>query len=100
MNMPKSRDMQAKMPSPKVIFNAFWLVTVKVLNSYQKSKKAAVLSVFLRTTTFRFLFIHFYIDIHPNALATELARMIRAKIGHRYLIITTKIFFLRNALSP
>ena len=34
MNMPKSRDIQAKMPSPKVILNAFWLVTVKVLNSY------------------------------------------------------------------
>ena len=34
MNMPKSRDIQAKMPSPQVIFNAFWLVTVKVLNSY------------------------------------------------------------------
>ena len=39
MNMPKSRDMQAKMPSPKVIFNAFWLVTVKVLNSYENDKK-------------------------------------------------------------
>ncbi len=36
MNMPKSRDIQAKMPSPKVILNAFWLVTVKVLNSYEK----------------------------------------------------------------
>ena len=34
MNMPKSRDIQAKMPSPKVILNALWLVTVKVLNSY------------------------------------------------------------------
>ena len=34
MNMPKYRDIQAKMPSPKVILNAFWLVTVKVLNSY------------------------------------------------------------------
>ena len=34
MNMPKSRDIQAKMSSPKVILNAFWLVTVKVLNSY------------------------------------------------------------------
>ena len=64
MNMSKSRDIQAKMPSPKVIYasnesksvlarnleecrdndknrkacfyrlNAFWLVTVKVLNSY------------------------------------------------------------------
>ena len=64
MNMPKSRDIQAKMPSSKVLYasnesksvlarnleecrdndknsqsvfyrlNAFWLVTVKVLNSY------------------------------------------------------------------
>ena len=32
--MPKSRDIQAKMPSPKVILNAFLLVTVKLLNSY------------------------------------------------------------------
>ncbi len=37
MNMPKSRDMQAKMPSPKVILNAFWLVTVKLLNSYEEN---------------------------------------------------------------
>ena len=66
MNMSKSRDIQAKMPSPKVIYasnesksvlarnleecrdndknsqsvvyclNAFWFVTVKVLNSYEK----------------------------------------------------------------
>ena len=36
MNMPKSRDIQAKIPSPKVILNAFWLVTVKGLNSYEK----------------------------------------------------------------
>ena len=34
MYMSKSRDIQVKMPSPKVIWNAFWLVTVKVLNSY------------------------------------------------------------------
>ena len=34
INMPKSRDIQAKMPSPKVILNAFLLVTVKLLNSY------------------------------------------------------------------
>ena len=39
MNMSKSRDIQAKMPSPKVIFYAFWLVTVKVLNSYVKIYK-------------------------------------------------------------
>ncbi len=32
MNVSKSRDIQAKMPSPKVM--AFWLVTVKGLNSY------------------------------------------------------------------
>ena len=31
----KSRDIQVKMPSPKVIRNAFWLVTVRVLNSYK-----------------------------------------------------------------
>ena len=37
MNMPKSRDIQAKMPSPKVILNAFWLVTVKLLNSYEEN---------------------------------------------------------------
>ena len=36
MNMSKSRDILAKMPSPKVIFYAFWLVTVKVLNSSHK----------------------------------------------------------------
>lgn len=35
MYMSKSRDIQVKMPSPKVIWNAFWLVTVKVLNSYK-----------------------------------------------------------------
>ena len=35
MNMPKSRDIQVKMSSPKVILNTFWLVTVKVLNSYK-----------------------------------------------------------------
>ena len=43
MNMPKSRDIRAKMPSPKVILNAFLLVTVKVLNSY-------VLSMIERTS--------------------------------------------------
>ena len=32
--MPKFRDIQAKMPSPKMILNAFLLVTVKLLNSY------------------------------------------------------------------
>ena len=38
MNMPKSRDIQAKMSSPKVNLNAFWLVTVKVLNGYEDLK--------------------------------------------------------------
>ena len=37
--MPKSRDIQEKMPSPKVILNAFLLVTVKVLNSYLQLMK-------------------------------------------------------------
>ena len=39
MNMPKSRDIQAKMPSTKVILNAFLHVTVKVLNSYIVERK-------------------------------------------------------------
>ena len=30
-------------------------------------------------------------EIHPNAFATELSRMIAAKIGQRYLIIKLKI---------
>ena len=43
MNMPKSRDIQAKMPSPKVILNAFLLVTVKVLNSYDAEFKLGLI---------------------------------------------------------
>ena len=39
MNMPKSRDIQAKMPSPKVIFNAIFPVPVKVLNSYKVTQE-------------------------------------------------------------
>ena len=35
MKMPKSRDIQDNMPSPKVILKAFCLVTVKKLNSYE-----------------------------------------------------------------
>ena len=41
----------AKMPSPKVILNAFWLVTVKVLNSY---------TVFLLYLISIFRFLRFY----------------------------------------
>lgn len=37
-----------------------------------------------------------YIEIHPNAFATELISMIAAKIGQRYWIINWKITFLRN----
>ena len=40
-----------------------------------------------------------YMEIHPNALATELARMIMVKTGHKYLIIKTKIFFRRKVPS-
>ena len=28
--------------------------------------------------------LSFYIEIHPNAFATELIKMIVAKIGHKY----------------
>ena len=33
MNMAKSRDIRGKMPSPKVIRNAFYQVTVNGVNS-------------------------------------------------------------------
>ena len=36
MNMPKSRELHAKIPSPKAIFIGFLLVTAKVLNSYER----------------------------------------------------------------
>ena len=42
----------------------------------------------------------YYMEIHPNAFATELSRMIAAKIGQRYLIIKLKIFFLLKVPSP
>lgn len=38
MNMPKSRNIRAKMPSLKVILNAFLPVTVKELNSYKNTR--------------------------------------------------------------
>ena len=41
-----------------------------------------------------------YIEIHPNAFATELISMIAAKIGQRYWIINWKITFLRNGWPP
>lgn len=36
-------------------------------------------------------FFYGYIEIHPNAFATELTRMIAAKIGQRYLIMNWKM---------
>ena len=41
-----------------------------------------------------------YILIHPKAFATELIRIMTAKIGQRYLIMITNTFFLLNLLSP
>ena len=38
--------------------------------------------------------------IHPNAFATELNKMIPAKIGHRYCIINRKTFLLLNVPPP
>ena len=35
MNMPKSRDIHAKIPSPKAILLNFGFVSVKVLNRYE-----------------------------------------------------------------
>ena len=45
MSMPKSRDIQAKMLSPKMILNVFWLVTVKVLNSYKNIIKQGLSAI-------------------------------------------------------
>ena len=39
-------------------------------------------------------------EIHPNAFATELNKMIPAKIGHRYCIINRKTFLLLNVPPP
>ena len=41
-----------------------------------------------------------YIEIHPNAFATELTRMIAAKIGQRYLIMNWKMTFRLNRWPP
>ena len=41
-----------------------------------------------------------YIEIHPNAFATELTRMIAAKIGQRYLIMNWKMAFRLNGWPP
>ena len=40
------------------------------------------------------------IEIQPNALATELIRMIAAKMGQRYRIIKQKIALRRNGCPP
>lgn len=63
-----------------------------------QKKGAAVLKKILRTTTFHFFIHPFYITIHPNAFATELARMIRGLKINTYLIMTTKIFFGKATL--
>ena len=39
-------------------------------------------------------------EIHPNAFATELNKIIPAKIGHRYCIINRKTFLLLNVPPP
>ena len=57
MKMPKSRDIQAKMSSPKVILYTFWLVTVKVLNSYKGKVSGRMPFLFLDEN--RVFFIRF-----------------------------------------
>lgn len=47
-----------------------------------------------------FISVILYILIHPKAFATELIRIMTAKIGQRYLIMITKTFFLLKLLSP
>ena len=39
-------------------------------------------------------------EVHPNTLATELARMIMVKTGHKYLIIKTQNLFPAEGAFP
>ena len=49
--VPKSRDIQAKIPLPQAIFNGFLLVTVKVLNSYDDFYKVYGYTCFYKSDT-------------------------------------------------
>ena len=61
MNMLKSRELHAKIPSQKAIFIGFSLVTVKILNSYDRNsfstsrmiRSCSAGSMFLRISAFR-----------------------------------------------
>ena len=47
-----------------------------------------------------FCAFYFYIAIQPRAFATELIRIMAAKMGHRYWIMKLKIFLRRKGLPP
>ena len=87
MNMSKSRDIQAKMPSPKVIFYAFWLVTVKVLNS----------SFINYICLFDYLFISFYIFLNVRkALFYRLYGHFAFVVNLTYLGLSSYIFAIKR----
>ena len=104
MNMPKSRDIQAKMLSPKVILNVFWLVTVKVLNSYD----LYILGGSYDTYRYSFLsgryqsdrlcrFWHRQIQSYPSQMADPGIRTVchrypwwKCRLSHRYACISSQ----------
>ena len=63
MYMPKSRDMHAKIPSPKAILLNFGFVSVKVLNRYDKMK-----NVCMRAFIHAFFFFQKAEDVYGNSI--------------------------------
>ena len=49
---------------------------------------------------FSLILLYFYMEIHPNAFATELIRIMTANTGHRYWTMIWNTLFLWNFPSP
>ena len=71
-----------------MILNTNEYAAQKLKDSFEE--KAIVLTLL---TAFILLI---YMEINPNAFATELIKIMAAKIGHKYLIIKRKICLLLN----
>lgn len=91
--------------SPSSQFIMYLICTISLksdsmpdLCTFLAHKNRSFLYFYIQNTAV--LLFLYYMEIHPNAFATELSRMIAAKIGQRYLIIKLKIFFLLKVPSP
>ena len=49
---------------------------------------------------FSLILLYLYMEIHPNAFATELIRIMTANTGHRYWTMIWNTLFLWNFPSP